>query len=115
MLFRRIRNISFRKKMTLIFAVVCTFATCIVGILYYKFAENEIVKNFTANAESLVSQLGNTLDTRLEAVNRRAFAALTNQEMCIRDSSKSVYGRHAIPRIRAFFKVPFNVFSNRAI
>ena len=56
MLFRRIRNISFRKKMTLIFAVVCTFATCIVGILYYKFAENEIVKNFTANAESLVSQ-----------------------------------------------------------
>lgn len=79
MLFRRIRNISFRKKMTLIFAVVCTFATCIVGILYYKFAENEIVKNFTANAESLVSQLGNTLDTRLEAVNRRAFAALTNQ------------------------------------
>lgn len=79
MLFRRIRNISFRKKMTLIFAVVCTFATCIGGIFYYKFAENEIVKNFTANAESLVSQLGNTLDTRLEAVNRRAFAALTNQ------------------------------------
>lgn len=79
MLFRRIRNISFRKKMTLIFAIVCTFATCIGGIFYYKFAENEIVKNFTANAKSLVSQLGNTLDTRLEAVNRRAFSALTNQ------------------------------------
>ncbi len=30
-------------------------------------------------------------------------------------SSKRVYGRHAIPRISAFFKVPFNVFSNRAI
>lgn len=79
MLFKGIRNISFRKKMTLIFTVVCTFTTCIAGILYYRFAEKEIVENFTANAESLVSQLGNTLDTRLEAVNRRAFAALTNQ------------------------------------
>lgn len=79
MLLKRIRNISFRNKVTLIFTVVCTFTTCIAGILYYNFAENEIVDNFTANAESLVSQLGNTLDTRLEAVNRRAFAALTNQ------------------------------------
>lgn len=73
-----IRNISFRKKMTLIFTVVCTFSICIAGILYYKLAEKEIVDNFKANAESLVGQMENTLDTRLEAVNRRAFAALTN-------------------------------------
>lgn len=74
----RIRNISFRKKMTLIFTIVCAFSTCAAGILYYQYAEREIVDNFTANAESLVSQLENTLDTRLEAVDRRAFAALTN-------------------------------------
>lgn len=74
----RIRNISFRKKMTLIFTIVCAFSTCAAGILYYRYAEKEIVDNFTANAESLVSQLENTLETRLEAVDRRAFAALTN-------------------------------------
>lgn len=78
MLLKRIRNISFRKKMTLIFTVVCTFSLCVAGILYYQFAEKEIVDNFRANAESLVGQLENTLDARLEAVNRRAFAALTN-------------------------------------
>lgn len=76
--FKRIRNISFRKKMTLIFAIVCTFSLCIAGIVYYRFAEDEIVDNFKANAESLAGQLENTLDARLEAVNRRAFAALTN-------------------------------------
>lgn len=78
MLMRKIRNISFRKRMTLMFAVVCTGLLCITGILYFQFAEEEIVDNFRANAESLVGQLENTLDTRLEAVNRRAFAALTN-------------------------------------
>lgn len=78
MYLKGIRNISFRKKMTLIFTVVCAFSTCVAGILYYKYAEKEIVDNFTANAQSLVSQLENTLDTRLEAVDRRAFAALTN-------------------------------------
>jgi len=75
---RGIRGISFRRKMTWIFTIVCIFSTSVAGSLYYKFAEKEIIDNFTANAESLVSQLGNTLDTRLEAVNRRAFAALTN-------------------------------------
>ncbi|MCI5700833.1 MAG: sensor histidine kinase [Lachnospiraceae bacterium] len=74
----RVRNISFRGKMTLIFTIVCALVTCVSGILYYKYAENEIVDNFTANAESLVGQLETTLDTRLEAVERRAFAALTN-------------------------------------
>lgn len=78
MLLKRIRNISFRRKMTLIFTIVCTFSLCFAGILYYQFAEKEIVDNFRANAESLVGQLENTLDARLEAVNRRAFAALTN-------------------------------------
>lgn len=78
MLLKRIRNISFRRKMTLIFTIVCTFSLCVAGILYYQFAEKEIVDNFRANAESLVGQLENTLDARLEAVNRRAFAALTN-------------------------------------
>lgn len=75
---RRIRNISFRTKITCIFTVVCMFSACITGIVYYKLAEREIVKNFTANAESLMHQLENTLSIRLEAVNRRAFAALTN-------------------------------------
>lgn len=78
MLLKRIRNTSFRRKMTLIFTIVCTFSLCVAGILYYQFAEKEIVDNFRANAESLVGQLENTLDARLEAVNRRAFAALTN-------------------------------------
>mgnify|MGYP001851967315 CR=1 FL=1 len=73
-----IRNISFRKKITLIFAVVCTFSTCIAGILYYRYAQKEIEDIFRENAESLADQLENTLDSRLEAVNRRAFAALTN-------------------------------------
>lgn len=83
MLIKGIRNISFRKKMTMIFAIVCAFSTCISGILYYKFAEKEIVENYTANAESLVNQWENTLDTRLEAVDRRAFAALTNQSFIL--------------------------------
>lgn len=78
MLLKKIRNISFRKKITLIFTIVCTFSLCIAGLLYYQFAEEEIVDNFKANAESLVSQLENILDARLEAVNRRAFATLTN-------------------------------------
>ncbi len=83
MVFKGMRNISFQKKMTMLFAIVCAFSTCISGILYYKFAENEIVGNYAANAESLVSQWENTLDTRLEAVNRRAFAALANQSFIL--------------------------------
>ena len=83
MFLKGIRNISFQKKMTMIFAIVCAFSTCIAGILYYKFAEKEIVDNYTANAESLVGQWENTLDTRLEAVKRRAFAALTNQSFIL--------------------------------
>lgn len=78
MLLKKICNISFRKKLTLIFIILCILTTCIGGILYYSFAEREIVDNFTKNAESLANQLGNTLDARLEVVNRKAFAALTN-------------------------------------
>lgn len=78
MLLKKIRNISFRRKMTLIFAVVCIFSLYITGIVCYIFAEEELVDNYTANAESLVSQLENTLETRLETVDRKAFAALTN-------------------------------------
>lgn len=73
-----LRNISFRRKMTLIFTIVCAFSTGIAGILYYGYAEREIINNFTANASSLVNQMENILDARLEAVDRRAFAALTN-------------------------------------
>ena len=72
-----LRDISFQKKMSLIFTVVCAFSTSVGGILYYQFAQREIVTNYKANAESLAVQLCYTLDARLQAVNRRAFAALT--------------------------------------
>lgn len=73
-----LRDISFQKKMSLIFTVVCAFSTSVGGILYYQFAQREIVTNYKANAESLAVQLCYTLDARLQAVNRRAFAALTD-------------------------------------
>lgn len=77
-LIKKIKNLSFYKKMTLIFTIVCIISTSVTGILYYKYAEQEIIGNFKINAESMVSQLENTLDIRLEAINRRAFAVLTN-------------------------------------
>ena len=73
-----LRDISFQKKISLIFTVVCAFSTSVGGILYYQFAQREIVTNYKANAESLAVQLCYTLDARLQAVNRRAFAALTD-------------------------------------
>ena len=73
-----LRDISFQKKMSLIFTGVCAFSTSVGGILYYQFAQREIVTNYKANAESLAVQLCYTLDARLQAVNRRAFAALTD-------------------------------------
>ena len=40
-----LRDISFQKKMSLIFTVVCAFSTSVGGILYYQFAQREIVTN----------------------------------------------------------------------
>ena len=50
-----LRDISFQKKMSLIFTVVCAFSTSVGGILYYQFAQREIVTNYKANAESLAA------------------------------------------------------------
>lgn len=75
----KIRNTSFRMKMTLLFAVVCIFSASVSGMVYYRFAEKEIVSNFTQNAQGLTEQMKNTMDTRLGAVSRRVFSALTNR------------------------------------
>lgn len=48
-------------------------------MVYYRFAEKEIVSNFTQNAQGLTEQMKNTMDTRLGAVSRRVFSALTNR------------------------------------
>ena len=65
--------------MTLLFAVVCIFSASVSGMVYYRFAEKEIVSNFTQNAQGLTEQMKNTMDTRLGAVSRRVFSALTNR------------------------------------
>ena len=65
--------------MTVLFAVVCIFSASVSGMVYYRFAEKEIVSNFTQNAQGLTEQMKNTLDTRLGAVSRRVFSALTNR------------------------------------
>ena len=65
--------------MAVLFAVVCIFSASVSGMVYYRFAEKEIVSNFTQNAQGLTEQMKNTLDTRLGAVSRRVFSALTNR------------------------------------
>ncbi len=79
MLLVKIRNISFRAKMTALFAIVCMFSVSVSGMIYYRFAEKEIEHNFTQNAESLTEQMKNTLDTRLGVIRRTVFSALTNR------------------------------------
>lgn len=74
----KIRNISFRRKMTLLFAIVTTISVSGSGIAYYGFTQREIVDRFTENAESMVTQMENILNIRLETVDRKAFSALTN-------------------------------------
>lgn len=76
---KKLRNMSIRRKIALIYMVLFGVTISITGGLYYGYAQGEIVKNFTHNAEILVTQTQKSLESRLDAINRRAFALLTNQ------------------------------------
>lgn len=75
---RSIHNIKFRNKIILIFVFMFFCSTGLGSLAYYRYMSKDIVNNFQESAEDVMTQLGDTLSTRIKAVNTRVNGLLTN-------------------------------------
>ena len=72
------KNLRFRSKIILIFGIMFFFTTAISGFTYYRYTSHDIEENFKVSAESVLTQIADTLDMRLGVIRQRAQGMLTN-------------------------------------
>ncbi|MTK08478.1 MAG: sensor histidine kinase [Hungatella sp.] len=71
-------NLRFRSKIILIFGIMFFLTTAISGFSYYRYTSHDIEENFRVSAESVLTQIVDTLDMRLGVIRQRAQGMLTN-------------------------------------
>ncbi|WP_349674715.1 histidine kinase [Lacrimispora sp.] len=72
------KNLRFRSKIILIFGIMFFLTTAISGFSYYRYTSHDIEENFRVSAESVLTQIVDTLDMRLGVIRQRAQGMLTN-------------------------------------
>jgi len=72
------RNMSFTRRITIVFTIVCILANSAMAILYYNYAKEKTIENLNEMSAERLSQLEDTLHVRTEAITMRAAAVLTN-------------------------------------
>lgn len=80
---QNIHNISFRKKIILIFAITFLFSTGAGSLIYYRYMSQDIIKNFQINSEDVITQIVDTFTIRSKAIKSRMRGMLTNHTFVI--------------------------------
>ena len=77
-MWRRIRNLNFRMKLMLMFGILFIFIMGMGSVLYYCYMAENLKESGKSNAEEVVRQLYDTMESRIEAVDNRVHAMLIN-------------------------------------
>ena len=80
---KNIHNISFRKKIILIFTVTFLFSIGSASLMYYRYMSQDIIKNFQMNSEDVIMQITDTFAIRHKAIANRVRGMLTNHTFVI--------------------------------
>ena len=74
-----IHNLKFRYQILVVFTGIFLAMSLGSGVAFYRMSAENVTDNFTLSAKDSVSQIGNTLETRLGIISERARAMLINQ------------------------------------
>lgn len=72
------RNLKFRNQIILVFLIVFLLISVESGIAFYHISAKQITDNFVGTSKEAISQIENTLETRLSIINGRAESMLIN-------------------------------------
>ena len=75
---RFLNNLKFKSKILFIVGALFFVTATVGGITYYHYAAQDVEKNFKAGAEDVLTQLTDTLDLRLNAVEMRVRGLVSN-------------------------------------
>lgn len=75
---RFLNNLKFKIKILFIVGALFFVTATVGGITYYHYAAQDVEKNFKAGAEDVLTQLTDTLDLRLNAVEMRVRGLVSN-------------------------------------
>jgi len=71
-------KVKFKSKILFIVGALFFVTATVGGITYYHYAAQDVEKNFKAGAEDVLTQLTDTLDLRLNAVEMRVRGLVSN-------------------------------------
>lgn len=75
---RRIHNLKFRVKITLIFGILFMIIMGVGGTLYYRYMARNLEESSKSSAKEVARQLYDTMESRIEVIEDRVHAMLIN-------------------------------------